>query len=136
MRRASGIFYNRSTNTITCGGNTYFCFGAANEASQDTLQGLTAAGAFADGVALFPESFVNQMMGRCSVEGARSLDELQPGVALSFIKSEYIDKSDEKRILHLHFTMDDNLSLSDTVKERYSECILGCGISGSSWGYG
>lgn len=120
-----GYIYNRSTNTITCGGNTYFCFGAANEASQDTLQGLTAAGAFADEVALFPESFVNQMMGRCSVEGARIWMNCNPESPYHFIKSEYIDKSDEKRILHLHFTMDDNLSLSDTVKERYKRMYSG-----------
>ena len=42
-----------------------------------------------------------------------------------FIKSEYIDKSDEKRILHLHFTMDDNLSLSEVVKERYKRMYSG-----------
>ena len=66
-----GYEYNRSENYIIIGSNTYYCFGAANEASQDAVQGLTAAGAFADEVALFPQSFVEQMIGRCSVAGSK-----------------------------------------------------------------
>src|SRR5690625_2109186 len=47
---AKGIhhYYNRSENFLEFGGNTYYMFGANNEASQDVLQGLTAAGAYAD----------------------------------------------------------------------------------------
>ena len=32
--------YNRSENYIVIGNNTYYLFGANNEASQDVLQGL------------------------------------------------------------------------------------------------
>ena len=49
---------------LEIGSNTYYLYGANTEASQDALQGLTAAGAYADEAALFPQNFIDQMIGR------------------------------------------------------------------------
>lgn len=124
---AKGISYeyNRSENIIRVGSNTFYCFGASNEASQDVLQGLTAAGALADEAALFPQSFINQMIGRCSVEGSKVWMNCNPDSPYHHIKTDFIDKAEEKKILHLHFTLDDNLSLSERVKERYKRMYSG-----------
>lgn len=124
---AKGISYeyNRSENIIRVGSNTFYCFGASNEASQDVLQGLTAAGALADEAALFPQSFINQMIGRCSVEGSKVWMNCNPDSPYHHIKTDFIDKAEEKKILHLHFTLDDNLSLSEKVKERYKRMYSG-----------
>lgn len=124
---AKGIAYryNRSENYIEIGSNTYYCFGASTEASQDVLQGLTAAGAYLDEVALFPRSFVEQAIGRCSVDGSKVWMNCNPGGPYHYIKTEYIDKAKEKRIFHLHFTLDDNPSLSDLVKQRYKRMFSG-----------
>lgn len=125
---AKGILYDykRSENPhIRVGTNVYYLFGANNEASQDTLQGLTAAGAYADEVALFPRSFVEQMIGRCSVEGSKLWLNCNPEGPYHYIKTDYIDKAAEKRILRLHFTLDDNLTLSPRVKERYKRMYSG-----------
>ncbi|AZV57935.1 PBSX family phage terminase large subunit [Clostridium sp. AWRP] len=117
--------FNRSENYIVVGDNTYYMYGANNEKSQDRLQGLTAAGVFADEVALFPQNFVDQMIGRCSVEGAKIFMNCNPGSPYHFIKTEFIDKAEEKNILYMHFTMDDNLSLSERVKERFRSMFTG-----------
>lgn len=117
--------YNRSENFILIGDNTYYMYDANTEASQDKLQGLTAAGALADEVALFPQSFVDQMMGRCSVDGAKIFMNCNPGSPYHFVKTELIDKAKEKNILYMHFTMDDNLSLSDKVKQRFKRMFSG-----------
>lgn len=117
--------YNRSENFIVIGDNTYYMYDASTEASQDKLQGLTAAGALADEVALFPQSFVDQMIGRCSVDGAKIFMNCNPGSPYHFVKTELIDKSKEKNILYMHFTMDDNLSLSERVKERFRRMFSG-----------
>lgn len=124
---AKGISYeyNRSENIIRVGSNTFYCFGASNEASQDVLQGLTAAGGLADEAALFPQSFINQMIGRCSVEGSKVWMNCNPDSPYHHIKTDFIDKAEEKKILHLHFTLDDNLSLSEKVKERYKRMYSG-----------
>ncbi|WP_281885658.1 PBSX family phage terminase large subunit [Paenibacillus sp. YYML68] len=129
---AKGIdyHYHRSENPhLIIGTNTYYLFGANNESSQDTLQGLTAAGAYLDEVALFPQSFVDQAIGRCSAEtdgqGAKLFFNCNPDGPYHWFKVEYLDKAVEKKILVLHFTMDDNLSLSERVKERFRRMFSG-----------
>ena len=117
--------YNRSELYIEIGSNTYHLFGANTEASQDTLQGMTAAGAFADEGALFPQSFFDQMVGRCSVPGSRVWVNCNPRHPLHWFKTEWIDKADEKHAVHLHFTMDDNRSLGEEVKARFRRMFSG-----------
>lgn len=125
--QAKGIKYkyHRSEHYVQIGSNTYYCFGANNESSQDVLQGLTAAGAYLDEVALMPKSFVDQAIGRCSVEGSRYFFNCNPAGPYHWFKTEFIDKAEEKRAYLLHFTMDDNLSLSDKVKERFKRMFSG-----------
>jgi PBSX family phage terminase large subunit len=86
---------------------------------------VTLAGMFFDEVALMPQSFVNQATARCSVDGAKMWFNCNPAGPYHWFKLEYLDKLKEKNMLHLHFTMDDNLSLSERVKERYKRLYSG-----------
>lgn len=106
---------------IDIGSNTYYLFGANTEAAQDSLQGLTAAGAYADEAALFPQSFIDQMVARCSVLGRRIWLNCNPQGPHHYIYEDYIrpEAAQEKRVYHLHFTMDDNLSLDPQIKAGY-----------------
>ncbi|MCK9570360.1 PBSX family phage terminase large subunit [Candidatus Pacearchaeota archaeon] len=124
---AKGISYNhnRSENYLEFGGNTYHLFGANNEASQDVLQGLTAAGWLGDEAALHPQSFIEQAIARCSVDGSKYWLNCNPENPFHYVKVDLIDKAVEKRLLHLHFTMEDNLTLSLKVKERYRRMYSG-----------
>lgn len=116
--------------------NYFYIFGGKDERSQDLIQGITLAGVFFDEVALMPESFVNQATGRCSVDGSKYWFNCNPDGPYHWFKSNWIDKSTSylgkeksaelkkngevlKEIIYLHFTMDDNLSLSEKIKERY-----------------
>lgn len=105
--------------------NYFYIFGGKDEGSQDLVQGITAAGAFFDEVALMPESFVNQATARCSVEGSIWWFNCNPAGPMHWFKLNWIDKRKKKRLLYLHFTMDDNLSLSEKVKERYRSMYVG-----------
>lgn len=105
--------------------NYFYLFGGRDERSQDLIQGITLAGMFFDEVALMPESFVNQATGRCSVEGSKWWFNCNPGSPYHWFKVNWIDKCKEKNILYLHFTMDDNLSLSEKIKERYRNMYTG-----------
>lgn len=106
---------------LEIGSNTYYLYGANTEASQDALQGLTAAGAYADEAALFPKSFIDQMIARCSVDGWKVWMNCNPAGPHHFIREEYLSETEMKRkkVYHLHFTMDDNLSISPKRKEEY-----------------
>lgn len=116
--------------------NFFYLFGGNTEGSQDLVQGITAAGAYFDEVALMPRSFVDQATGRCSVDGSKMWFNCNPDNPKHWFKVEWIDKllckkpadaplTNEdgdalwKDLLYLHFTMDDNPSLSDQIKARY-----------------
>lgn len=105
--------------------NYFYIFGGKDEGSQELVQGITAAGAFFDEVALMPESFVNQATGRCSVAGSKWWFNCNPDSPIHWFKLEWIDKRKEKQLLYLHFEMDDNLSLEEEVKKRYQEMYSG-----------
>lgn len=105
--------------------NFFYIFGGKDESSQDLIQGITLAGMFFDEVALMPESFVNQATARCSVDGSKLWYNCNPAGPYHWFKLEYLDKIKEKRMFHLHFTMDDNLSLSERIKERYKRMYTG-----------
>lgn len=105
--------------------NYFYLFGGRDERSQDLIQGITLAGMFFDEVALMPESFVNQATGRCSVEGSKWWFNCNPASPFHWFKVNWIDKAKEKNILYLHFTMDDNLSLSEKIKARYRAMYSG-----------
>ena len=99
--------------------NYFYMFGGKDESSQDLIQGITLAGVLLDEVALMPESFVNQATARCSAAGSKFWFNCNPDGPYHFFKQNWIDKSDSKNMLYLHFDMDDNLSLSEDVKQRY-----------------
>ena len=128
--------------------NYFYIFGGKDERSQDLIQGITLAGVFCDEVALMPESFVNQATGRCSVDGSKYWFNCNPDGPYHWFKANWIDKSagylgkektadirakaekegkkpDLKNLLYVHFTMDDNLSLSRAVRERYRAMYSG-----------
>jgi PBSX family phage terminase large subunit len=113
--------YNRSDYVITIGSNAYYMFGANNEKSQDMIQGMTAAGALMDEAALMPQSFVEQALARCSVDGAKVFMNCNPGGPYHPLKTDYIDKADEMGVYHIHFDMEDNLTLSkETIRRNHA----------------
>lgn len=105
--------------------NYFYIFGGKDERSQDLIQGITLAGVFFDEVALMPESFVNQATGRCSVDGSKYWFNCNPEGPYHWFKTGWIDKVEDKNLLYLHFTMDDNLSLSERIKKRYRSMYSG-----------
>ncbi len=112
---------------ITLGGrtNTYYLFGGRDESSYTLIQGMTLAGVLFDEVALMPRSFVEQAMARCSVAGSKFWFNCNPENPGHWFYQEWIQKADEHRILYLHFTMDDNLSLDAAVRSRYESMYSG-----------
>lgn len=106
---------------IEIGSNTYYLYGASTDAAQDALQGLTAAGAYADEAALFPKSFIDQMIGRCSSAGAKIWMNCNPESPHNHIYTDFIKEPGKKKVYHLHFTMDDNLTLLPSKKQFYKD---------------
>lgn len=122
-KRSDNLLIVSKGNTV----NYFYIFGGKDERSQDLIQGITLAGMFFDEVALMPESFVNQATGRLSVDGSKMWFNCNPDSPRHWFNQNWIIKAQkgEKKLLYLHFTMDDNLSLSDRIKERYRGTYVG-----------
>lgn len=121
--------YNRGEHVIIAkrGGkeNRFYLFGGKDESSASLIQGITLAGVLLDETALMPRSFVEQALARCSVSGAKLWFNCNPENPRHWFREEWIKKADEKNALHLHFTMDDNPSLSEETKAHYRSIYTG-----------
>lgn len=105
--------------------NTFFLFGGRDESSAALIQGMTLAGALLDEVALMPRSFVEQTCARCSVEGARLWFSCNPDTPEHWFYKQWIEKREARGAEYLRFTMEDNPSLSEKVKQRYRDTFQG-----------
>ena len=103
----------------------FYLFGGKDESSAALVQGITLSGVLFDEVALMPRSFVEQAMARCSVSGSRFWFNCNPEHPEHWFYREWIKQAERKNALYLHFTMDDNPSLTDKVKRRYEKLYSG-----------
>lgn len=105
--------------------NRFYLFGGRDESSASLIQGMTLGGVLLDEVALMPRSFVEQALARCSLENSKFWFNCNPEHPYHWFYNEWIKKADVKNMLYLHFTMDDNPSLSYDVKCRYKSLYSG-----------
>lgn len=105
--------------------NRFYLFGGKDEGSASLIQGMTLAGVFLDEVALMPRSFVEQALARCSVNGSKMWFNCNPDNPAHWFYTEWIKKPKEKNALYLHFTMEDNPSLSKKLRNRYKRLYSG-----------
>jgi PBSX family phage terminase large subunit len=105
--------------------NRFWLFGGRDESSAALIQGSTFAGVLLDEAALMPRSFVEQACARCSVAGSKLFFNCNPEGPNHWFYQEWIGKAREKRALHVHFTMEDNPSLTKDIRRRYESCYSG-----------
>lgn len=105
--------------------NYFEVFGGKDESSFMLIQGRTLAGVLLDEVALMPESFVNQALARCSVDGAKIWFSCNPGSPQHWFYKNWIMRRAERNALYLQFAMTDNPSLSQKTLERYRNMYSG-----------
>lgn len=105
--------------------NTYFLFGGRDESSYMLVQGITLAGALLDEVVLMPQSFVEQVSARCSVSGSKLWFNCNPEGPEHWFYKKWVQRCGEMNALHIHFTMEDNYSLADQIRERYERMYEG-----------
>lgn len=110
--------YNGSTGELEISGRKIICIGASDERSENKIRGMTLAGALCDEVTLFPKSFIEQLIGRCSVAGSMLFWNCNPDSPYHFIKQEYLENPNMKPLIkHWRFLMYDNPYLVKTNPE-------------------
>ena len=105
--------------------NHFYIFGGRDEGSADLIQGITFAGILLDEVALMPRSFVEQACARCSVAGSRLWFNCNPAGPTHWFYRTWILEAEKRNCLRLHFTMEDNPSLSPEIRQRYERLYTG-----------
>ena len=119
----------RSENMMIVSGhgreNRFYLMGGKDEGSAAFIQGVTLAGVLLDEVALMPRSFVEQAIARCSVSGSRLWFNCNPEGPQHWFYQEWILKAEARNALYLHFTMEDNPSLSAKIIRRYKNSYSG-----------
>ena len=113
--------------TVTFRGrrNQFYIFGGRDESSASLIQGITFAGVLLDEVALMPQSFVEQACARCSVSGSRLWFNCNPAGPSHWFYKMWILEAEKRNCLRLHFTMEDNPSLTEAIRERYRRLYTG-----------
>ncbi len=105
--------------------NQFYIFGGRDESSASLIQGITFAGILLDEVALMPQSFVEQACARCSVSGSRLWFNCNPAGPEHWFYKSWILGAENRNCLHLHFTMEDNPSLTAAIRRRYQKLYTG-----------
>ncbi len=105
--------------------NRFYIFGGRDESSASLIQGITFAGVLLDEVALMPQSFVDQACARCSVAGSRLWFNCNPAGPNHWFYKTWVLQAEKRNCLRLHFTMEDNPSLTEAIRERYRRLYSG-----------
>lgn len=118
---------SRGIVTVTRGRTTnrFYLFGGRDEGSAALIQGVTLAGVLFDETALMPRSFVEQAIARCSVSGSRFWFNCNPEHPFHWFYRGWILQANKKNACYLHFTMEDNPSLTPEIKARYRSLYEG-----------
>ena len=105
--------------------NQFYIFGGRDESSASLIQGVTFAGVLMDEVALMPRSFVEQACARCSVSGSRLWFNCNPAGPEHWFYKTWILEAEKRNCLRLQFRMEDNPSLSASIRRRYERLYSG-----------
>jgi len=105
--------------------NTFYLFGGRDEGAAALIQGITLCGVLFDEAALMPRSFVEQAVARCSRDGSKLWFNCNPEYPQHWFRLEWIKKAEEKNLMYIHFSMEDNPSLSAEMLARYRKLYSG-----------
>ncbi len=106
-----------------------------------SIRGMTSYGAYINEASLSTHDVFQEILQRCSIEGARIICDTNPDIPTHWLKTDYIDNPDPKaRIKSFTFTIDDNTFLSKDYVESikaatpkgmfYDRGILGQWVTG------
>lgn len=83
-----------------------------------SIRGMTSYGAYINEASLSTHDVFQEILQRCSIEGARIICDTNPDIPTHWLKTDYIDNPDPKaRIKSFTFTIDDNTFLSKDYVE-------------------
>lgn len=122
------ITKDRTGSTVLLlGDKKIYLFGASDDGAYMRLKGLTAGGWYADEVATHPESFIVEALSRTAVSTDRRIFwTLNPTFPSHYIYSKFLDRWEgSEGYRRYHFTLDDNLAMSNERKQELAKQFTG-----------
>lgn len=118
--------YTNGASTATILGRTVHVLGASDAKAEKVLRGLTCSGAYVDELTVIPQEFFQQLMGRCSVEGAQIFCTTNPDSPAHWVRRKFLDRLGDLPDWRVwHFQLDDNPVLSEAKKQQYRRMYTG-----------
>lgn len=120
------------TNAINVFGNKVYCFDGSNADAWKKARGFTSAGALLNEGTALHDTFVKEVISRCSYPGARIIIDTNPENPSHSVKTDYIDKDGQRlesgrlNIKAFHFSLFDN----EKLDPEYVESIVASTPSG------
>lgn len=120
------------SNAVEIFGNKVYCFDGANSDAWKKARGFTAAGALLNEATALHDTFVKEVISRCSYKGARILMDTNPENPSHSVKTDYIDNDGQRlsngqlNIKAFNFSLFDNIFLDP----EYVESIVASTPSG------
>ncbi len=119
LRNKYGLeFHFDKFNRFKLFGVLVCCFGHGTIKDMSRIRGMTAFGAYINEATTGVEEVIREILNRCSGEGARVLMDTNPDNPEHYIKKDYIDKADGKKVIEISFQLDDNTFLSERYREN------------------
>lgn len=115
------------SSVLLVGDKKIYLFGASDDGAYMRLKGLTAGGWYADEVATHPESFIVEALSRTAVSSDRRIFwTLNPTFPSHYIYQRFLDRWEgQPGYRRYHFTLDDNLAMTEERKLRLASEFTG-----------
>ena len=121
---ARSVRYTRGAPTAKILGRTVEIITFANIEAEERLRGLTSCGAYVDEWSLMGEEFHEQLIARCSTDGAQIFGNTNPDNPSHWLKGK-IDDGRAPDWKTWKFTIDDNPTLSEAKKDQWRRMYTG-----------
>jgi PBSX family phage terminase large subunit len=118
------VTHTTGANTCMILGRVVHLIGANDAKAEGKLRGLTCAGVYVDEATLLPEAFWNQLLGRCSVEGARIFATTNPDSPAHWLRRNFLQRGGLD-LRQFPFRLADNPSLTKTYVDAISTEYVG-----------
>lgn len=104
----SNFSYSLAAKQAVLFGRTVYLEGVNDARAESKIRGMTLQGAYCDELTLFTQDFFTMLLSRLSMPEAKLFGTTNPDSPNHWLKSEYLDRSQELDLMEMRFTIDDN----------------------------
>lgn len=114
---SSEFNYSINKKEGTLFGRRLFLEGVNDSRAEHKIRGMTLQAAYCDEITLFSEDFFSMLLSRLSMEDAKLLGTTNPDSPSHWLMKKYLSRKDELNMKVWKFLLDDNDTISKSIRE-------------------